>query len=80
MIDQVHPAEVLEDKVLEFAEQILKKSPIANAGIKQVIQSIIDGENEETKEIENIVLDSYSSEDYKEGIQAFLEKRKPNFL
>ncbi|MFA1820362.1 enoyl-CoA hydratase/isomerase family protein [Virgibacillus oceani] len=80
LIDQVHPAEELEEKGLEFADQILKKSPVANAGIKQVIQSIIDGEIEETKAIEKVVLDSYSSADYKEGIQAFLDKRKPNFI
>lgn len=79
LIDKVHPAEKLEEKGRAFAEQILKKSPVANAGIKQVIQSIIDGENEETEELEKIILDSYSSEDYKEGIQAFLEKRKPHF-
>ncbi|GAB3794181.1 enoyl-CoA hydratase/isomerase family protein [Virgibacillus kimchii] len=80
LIDQVHPPEKLEEKGLEFAAQILEKSPVANAGIKQVIQSIIDGENEETKEIEKVILDSYSSEDYEEGIQAFLEKRKPKFV
>jgi enoyl-CoA hydratase/carnithine racemase len=80
LIDQVHNPEELEERVHEFASQILRKSPVANAGIKQVIQSIIDGENEETKEIEKLILDSYSSDDYKEGIQAFLEKRKPNFI
>lgn len=58
---------------------MLQKSPVANAGIKQVIQAIIDGENQETEDIANLVLDSYSSNDYTEGIQAFLEKRKPDF-
>jgi len=80
LIDQVHSSDELEEKGVAFAKQILKKSPVANAGIKQVIQSIIDGENEETEAIEKVVLDSYSSADYKEGIQAFLDKRKPNFI
>ncbi|QUG41520.1 enoyl-CoA hydratase/isomerase family protein [Psychrobacillus sp. INOP01] len=79
LIDYVYPMEVLEEKCLEFAGQIIRKSSVANNGIKQVIQAIIDGDNEETKEIEELILESFSSDDYKEGIQAFLEKRKPNF-
>ncbi|TQR19686.1 enoyl-CoA hydratase/isomerase family protein [Psychrobacillus vulpis] len=79
LIDYVYSKEEIEEKCLEFAEKIVRKSSVANNGIKQVIQSIIDGENEETKEIEQLILDSFSSDDYKEGIAAFLEKRKPNF-
>ncbi|WP_419962011.1 enoyl-CoA hydratase/isomerase family protein [Psychrobacillus sp. BM2] len=79
LIDYIYPMEDLEEKCLEFAGQIIRKSSVANNGIKQVIQAIIDGDNEETKEIEELILESFSSNDYKEGIQAFLEKRKPNF-
>lgn len=79
LIDYVYTMEEIEEKCLEFAGQIIRKSSVANNGIKQVIQSIIDGENAETKEIEQLILDSFSSDDYKEGIAAFLEKRKPNF-
>lgn len=79
LIDYVYEMDEIEEKCLEFAGQIIRKSSVANNGIKQVIQSIIDGENAETKEIEQLILDSFSSADYKEGIAAFLEKRKPNF-
>ena len=79
LIDYIYPVEEIEEKCLEFASQIIDKSSVANNGIKQVIQSIIDGENEETEEIDKLVLESFSSDDYKEGIQAFLDKRKPNF-
>ncbi|WP_144513132.1 enoyl-CoA hydratase/isomerase family protein [Bacillus sp. FJAT-22090] len=79
LIDYVYSEHEIEERCKEFAEQIIQKSSIANNGIKQVIQSIIDGENEETEEIEQLILDSFSSDDYKEGIAAFLEKRKPNF-
>ena len=79
LIDYIYPLEEIEEKCLEFAGQIIRKSSVANNGIKQVIQAIVDGDNEETKEIEELILKSFSSDDYKEGIQAFLEKRKPNF-
>lgn len=79
LIDYVCSPEDIEAEVQAFAERILAKSPVANSGIKQVIQSIVDGHNEETEEISQMILESYSSADYVEGIQAFLEKRKPNF-
>ena len=79
LVDYIYPLVEIEEKCLEFARQIIRKSSVANNGIKQVIQAIIDGDNEETEEIEKLILESFSSDDYKEGIEAFLEKRKPNF-
>lgn len=79
LIDYIYSMEEIDSACLAFAEQITRKSSVSNNGIKQVIQSIIDGENEETPAIEQLILDSFSSADYKEGIQAFLDKRKPNF-
>ncbi|MFC4022371.1 enoyl-CoA hydratase/isomerase family protein [Oceanobacillus longus] len=80
LIDYIYSQEEIEGKVLAFANRILSKSPVANSGIKQVIQAITDGENTESDAISDLILESYSSDDYTEGIQAFLEKRKPNFL
>lgn len=80
LIDYIYPKEEIENKCFEFANKILKKSPVANSGMKQVIQAIVDGENEESKELSDLILSSFSSEDYKEGIAAFMEKRKPKFL
>lgn len=79
LIDYIYPLEEVEEACLEFANQIIQKSSVANNGIKQVIQAIIDGQNEESADIEQLILDSFSSKDYEEGIQAFLEKRTPNF-
>lgn len=39
----------------------------------------MDGENAESDELAQLILDSFSSDDYNEGIQAFLNKRKPIF-
>lgn len=79
LVDFICKPDEIEQDVNKFVKRVLQKSPVANAGIKQVIQAIIDGENQETEDIANLVLDSYSSNDYTEGIQAFLEKRKPDF-
>ena len=79
LITAVHEPEEIERATLQFAEHLLSKSSVANAGIKKIIQAIVDGENEENDELAQIVLDSFSSADYNEGIQAFLNKRKPIF-
>jgi enoyl-CoA hydratase/carnithine racemase len=79
LIDYVYPEAEIEEKCAAFAASIIRKSPVANAGIKQVLQAIVDGENEESDALSNLILASFESDDYKEGINAFLEKRPPNF-
>ncbi|UZM99940.1 hypothetical protein OL548_08295 [Lysinibacillus sp. MHQ-1] len=41
--------------------------------VKKIIQAIVDGENEESDELAQLILDSFSSDDYNEGIQAFFK-------
>lgn len=79
LIDYVYASDELEEQCIQFARNISEKSLVANSGIKQVIYKIIDGATDEDEELAKSILDSFSSEDYEEGIQAFLEKRRPNF-
>ncbi|AVK82576.1 enoyl-CoA hydratase [Lysinibacillus sp. B2A1] len=79
LITALHEQEDIENATQQFAEQLLSKSSVANAGIKKIIQAIVDGENEENDVLAQIILNSFSAEDYNEGIQAFLNKRKPIF-
>ena len=49
-------------------------------GAKVTIDGYLDGANEEYQErLRALVLQTFESEDYKEGTRAFLEKRPPRF-
>ena len=71
--------DVLEDSLL-LCQKISSNSPMA---IKSAIQSIISGENVnyyDSFDIENNLFSQlFTSSDTREGIDAFLEKRKPKF-
>lgn len=61
-----------------FAEKLLRNGPTALAASKQIVQKSFDWKDEEgwsqQMSIANVALES---EDRKEGLQAFREKRKP---
>jgi enoyl-CoA hydratase len=79
LIDYVYSSEVVLKEAQAFATQISERSSVATSGMKKVIQAILDGATEEDEDLSQLILDSFYSDDYKEGIHAFLEKRKPQF-
>lgn len=68
----------LADKCLEILRKVYTKSPLAVALTLSAIHAGEDRSAGYTKEQENFGL-AITSEDGREGTQAFLEKRKPNF-
>ncbi|WP_080844148.1 enoyl-CoA hydratase/isomerase family protein [Cytobacillus gottheilii] len=79
LVNYVLPYEELLKSAYDYASQLAEKSSLALNGTKKVIQAVLNGDIEEDENIEQLILASFESEDYQEGIQAFLEKRKPNF-
>lgn len=79
LVNHVTPLEELMDKAEAIAGKILKNSPVAiAAAIAAVNAGFEDGENGYETEITNFG-ECFGTVDFKEGTQAFLEKRKPNF-
>lgn len=79
LIDRIYESDELAEKTYEFAHLLTQRSQVSIRGTKQMVGAILDGHTEENEEIAELVLQSFNSEDYKEGVQAFLEKRKPHF-
>jgi enoyl-CoA hydratase len=80
LINRIVPHDQLMQTVMDMAEKISAQGPCALARAKQVInqgieKSLGDGCKLEIEAFYNL----FATEDQKEGMQAFIEKRKPCF-
>ena len=68
---------------LQMAHHISEKAPLAIAVIKEELRVLGEAHtmnSDEFERIQGMRRAVYDSEDYQEGMNAFLEKRKPNFV
>jgi enoyl-CoA hydratase len=80
LVNDVFEPEELMEKVLERAETIASKGPLAVAQAKRVIYQGYDLPLGSSLELERQMFAGlFDSEDQKEGMAAFAEKRKPEF-
>jgi enoyl-CoA hydratase/carnithine racemase len=76
----VEPAE-LDERVLDLATEVAANAPLSLVGNKHVIRALRDRPLAEQVERELIELreSCFRSEDFREGVRAFAEKRKPRW-
>lgn len=80
LINKIVPADRLMEEAEAIAKQILANSPSAVWSMKQAMQLGRDVPIRQKMQIAaNIGRQVQQTEDFKEGIQAFLEKRDPKF-
>ncbi|MEH2012270.1 1,4-dihydroxy-2-naphthoyl-CoA synthase [Nostoc sp.] len=79
LINCVVPVEQLEAEGIQWAQEILEKSPIAIRCLKAAFNADCDGQAGLQELAGNATLLYYMTEEGSEGKQAFLEKRPPDF-
>jgi len=79
LVNTVVPLEKLEDTFIEWAKKIQKNSPLAIRMLKSAFNAELDGQAGIQELAGNATLLYYLSDEAKEGRDAFVEKRKPDF-
>jgi methylmalonyl-CoA decarboxylase len=77
----VVPVSQLEEYTYGLAEEIVQNAPLSHRGHKRILKAVLDwlspkGLTQEELELPLLI---YDSEDYQEGVRAFLERRRPRF-
>ena len=79
MVNCVVPQNMLEDKVIEWCEMIMMRSPMALRMIKRGLNAELDGQRGLMEFAGDATLMYYLMDEAQEGKNAFLEKRDPDF-
>ena len=79
LVNTVVPLDKLEEETIRWADEILEKSPTALRFLKAAFNADTDGLAGIQQLAGDATLLFYLTEEAKEGRQAFLEKRKPDF-
>jgi len=79
LVNEIIAAEDMAAYVEDIALQMARLSQHSIRTMKSIIQRVADGQSEDDEHTKTLFQTCYDGADYKEGVDAFLEKRAPDF-
>jgi enoyl-CoA hydratase/carnithine racemase len=80
LVNRLVDQEKLEENVRDYCLKMATNAPLTMAAAKVAIrESLKDREERDAKTVSTMVARCFDSDDYREGVRAFLEKRRPAF-
>ena len=82
LVDDTFPVSELEKATYDLAREIAENAPMSIRGVKTTITRLLKYQQlnpEDETELHKLQSQAASSDDFKEGQKAFLEKRRPRF-
>ncbi|MEN8184334.1 MAG: enoyl-CoA hydratase [Myxococcota bacterium] len=80
LVSGVVPKDQLEDHVADLARRIARNAPLTLASVKLVVRELARPlEQRDASAMAESIRACFESDDYREGVRAFLEKREPHF-
>ena len=80
LVNRVVPVESFLSEAVTLAEEIASRAPVAVRAGKEAVNAVFEGSLTAGLELEkDLFYGLFSTQDQKEGMKAFIEKRKPNW-
>jgi enoyl-CoA hydratase len=77
LFSEIVPAEGLEARAVELASKIAGYAPLTLRASKEAVRRVV--ERASPSEFDDLVLSCYLSQDFREGVEAFVAKRSPQW-